>query len=93
MPQEFRKQIKKEVEEDLSKSYKQSLIDIHEELLYPERSTVDNIRHCIKRMSSLFAKMGMDNQKTQKRINTFTIIVGVFTIVNVVVYLLALLQP
>lgn len=88
-----RKQIESEVKADLVKPYEQLLIDIHDEILHTKRPPVDNIRHSLKRMSSLFAKMGMDNEKTQRRMNKFTWVVGIFTIINVVIYILTLIRP
>lgn len=84
-----REQIKAEAIEDLGKTYEQLLTDIHEELLHDKRPQVDNIKHALKRMASFFAKRELENANVQRRMNLFTIVVGIFTIVNVIVYLLS----
>ena len=78
------------VDEDLAKSYKQLLVDIHEELLGGKpRSDPDRIKHSLKRISSLFAKMGMDSQKTQKWIMVLSIFVVSLTALVVALMLFA----
>lgn len=85
-----RNKIELEAAEDLNKTYRQLLTDIHEELLHENRPQVDNIKHALKRMASFFAKRELENAKVQNRMNWFTIIVGFFTIINVIIYIATL---
>ncbi|MDO8570738.1 MAG: hypothetical protein Q7R97_04100 [Candidatus Daviesbacteria bacterium] len=85
-----RDKIHNEAIEDLNKTYEQLLTDIHEELLHETRPQVDNIKHALKRIASFFTKKELESAKVQRLMNRFTVTVGVFTIVNVVVYLLSL---
>ena len=87
-----RKKIKLEVIEDLNKSYEQLLTDIHEELLNKKRDQIDNVRHALKRVASFFAKRELESARIQRRMNWFTVIVGLFTIINVIVYFLTLIK-
>ncbi len=70
-----------EAKEDINKTYEHLLTDIHVELLNKERGQVDNISHALKRVASFFAKRELENAKIQKRMNYFTITVGISTII------------
>jgi hypothetical protein len=73
-----------EVREDLSKSYKQLLTDVYEELLkQPDHE--DALRHGLKRACSLFAKMGLDSAQTQADVRFLTWWIACLTVVMVVV--------
>ncbi len=46
------------VQEDLRKSYRHLLRDVHEELEHPHRQQIENVTHGWKRIASLFVRMG-----------------------------------
>lgn len=74
-----RETIKKEVEEDLKKPYGQLLEDIYDEILN-QATQDDALIHSFKRMSSLFAKIGMNAEKISNQIRWLTVILVIFTI-------------
>jgi len=82
-----REEVKKEVNEDLKKSYHQLLVDIHEELLHDGRSLEDNVRHALKRITSLFARMGYDSAKAQKRMCCLTYVIIFLGVVQMILYI------
>ena len=67
-----RKGIEKEVDEDMRKSYHHLLVDAHEELSHPHRLPDDSTKHALKRIISLFARVGLDSEKAQKRMLQLT---------------------
>ena len=83
-----REKVEQEVNEDLRKPYHQLLVDIHEELLHPGRPTEDDIRHALKRIMSLFARMGHDSEKVQKRMLTLTYLIIALVVIQIILYLL-----
>lgn len=78
-----REEIEKEVNDDLSKSYHQLLVDIHEELLHEGRTLEDNIRHAQKRITSLSARMGYDSAKAQIQMRNLTYVIIAFAIIQI----------
>ena len=67
-----RSEIEKEVQEDLTKSDKQLLVDIHEEILCDGRSLPENLIHAQKRLASLFINLSRRAEKSTEKIINLT---------------------
>ena len=92
-----RAQADKEANEDLQKSIKHLLIDVHHELLRQNRTPLENIMHAQKRLASLTVKNAIENEKLTKeniklqnsvtkltgRIHNYTIILMMIGVISI----------
>jgi hypothetical protein len=93
-----RSEIEKEVEDDLAKSPKHLLVDIHEEILKQDRPIDQNMIHAYKRFASLLTHSAIasreaadENIKLQQKIAKLTKGIWVFTIVLIIISLAVLI--
>ena len=92
MPDDLREKVQSEVEDDLAKPYQQLLDDIHEELLREGEAPEESVRHALKRICSLFAKMGMDAARAQTTMIRLTWVVAGLAFATVALAVVQLLS-
>ncbi len=86
-----RNEIEKEVKSDLGKDYEHLLIDIYDEILN-QPTQQDALIHSFKRISSLFAKMGMSSERLSDEIKGLTRIMVLLTVFIVILTILILVK-
>ena len=73
----------REAQLDLKKSSYQLLVDVHEELLRPDRGVDRNLVHAWKRIASIMARTTVSNEETTRRIIRLTWVIMLLTVVLV----------
>lgn len=85
--QQQRERFEAAVQEDLGKSYRHLLRDVHEELEHPDRTPEENVMHDWKRMASLFVRMGEQFERSQGQLTRLTWVVIAVAVLQVILLL------
>jgi hypothetical protein len=82
-----------ETDRDMDKPVEQLVCDVHEETHDPGRQPLENIAGAQKRMTSMLARLDLNNQRVADRMLHLTWAIGIMTFVMLIFVILTWLQP